>query len=88
MSALERHYTVQEIVKMWHWGKDRVIRAFQHEPDVIRYGHEGLMAHGRRPRKRRYYTYSIPESAVIRVHNRFLRKKHGVTSVTPCVGEA
>jgi hypothetical protein len=87
MSALEKHYTVKEIGEMWHWGKDRVIRAFEGEPDVMRDGHDGLMAQGRRPRKRRYWTYSIPESAVIRVHNRFL-KKHGVTAVMPRVEEA
>lgn len=88
MSALELHYTVKQIAKMWNWGKDRVIRAFESEPDIIRYGHDGLMAQGRRPRKRRYYTYSIPESVVIRVHNRFLRKKHGFNDVTPRVAEA
>lgn len=88
MAALEKHYTVKEIVAMWHWGKDRVIRAFENEPDVMRDGHEEIMARGRRPHKRRYFTYSIPESAVIRVHNRFLRKKHGVSDAMPRVAEA
>ena len=81
MAALEKHYTVKEIMAMWRWGKDRVIRAFENEPDVMRDGHEEIMAQGRRPHKRRYFTYSI------RVHNRFLRKKHGVSDVMPRVEE-
>lgn len=70
MAATEKHYSVPEIVKLWHWSTRRVIRVFGDEPGVLRWGHEGLRPQGRRARKRRYWTLSIPESVLERVHMR------------------
>ena len=62
--ALERHYTVQEIAKLWGFSRTTVTRYFEDEP--------GVLKHGKPPsRKRRsYVTLRIPESVLIRVHTR------------------
>jgi len=70
MGATEKHYSVPDIAKLWHWSARRVIQAFENEPGVLRWGHNGLTAQGRRARKRRYWTLSIPESVLVRVHMR------------------
>lgn len=62
--ALERHYTVREIAKLWGFSVPTVTRYFEDEP--------GVLKHGKPPsRKRRsYFTLRIPESVLIRVHTR------------------
>ena len=70
MSATEQHYSVSEVMKLWHWSRQTVIRMFENEPGIIRIGHEGSLPQGRRKRKRRHWTLSIPESVLVRVHMR------------------
>jgi predicted transcriptional regulator len=62
--ALERHYSVMEIAKIWNLSQQTVTKYFIEEP--------GVLKHGNAPtRKRRTYTtLRVPESVVIRVHNR------------------
>ncbi len=69
MSALEQHFSVQEISKLWGWSDDTVRRAFRHEPGVI------VIRHPERRGKRPYSKLSIPESVVIRVHEHLAIKK-------------
>jgi hypothetical protein len=69
MSALEQHFSVQEISKLWGWSEDTVRRAFRHEPGVI------VISHPERRAKRPYSRLSIPESVLVRVHERLAIKK-------------
>jgi hypothetical protein len=56
--ALERHYTPTELGKLWGYSPETIIRWFRHEPGVLR----------RQERKLAYLR--IPESVVLRVHQR------------------
>ena len=68
MSALEKHYTVEEIGDLWHLSRDTIRKLFQDEPGVLKIGElNGRLA---RKMKRRYISLRIPESVVIRVHQR------------------
>jgi hypothetical protein len=40
-TILERHYTIQELAKKWHFGVTTVRRWVDQEPDVVRYRAEG-----------------------------------------------
>lgn len=62
--ALERHYSVGEIVKLWGLSAKTVRRIFADEPDVILWGHEEERF------KRAYRTLRVPESVLQRVHRR------------------
>ncbi|HWQ52151.1 MAG TPA: hypothetical protein VN442_00605 [Bryobacteraceae bacterium] len=64
-AALERHYTVAEVAKMWNLSKDVIRELFAKEPGVLVVGDTA----GRRG-KRRYRTMRIPESVFQRVHRR------------------
>lgn len=69
MSALERHYTIPELVPLWHLSKATLNKLFRDEPGVLRLAHaENVRAH-----RRSYLSMRIPESVVQRVHAR-LRK--------------
>ena len=64
MSATERHYSVQELAEIWKVSEDTIRRLFREEPDVMKItGRPGL-------RKRRYVLLRLPESVVVRVHER------------------
>jgi hypothetical protein len=69
MSALEKHYTVAQIAELWGWSDDTVRRTFRHEPGVI------AITHPERRGKRPYSKLSIPESVLLRVHERLTVKK-------------
>jgi len=69
MSALEKHFTVQQVVELWGWSDDTVRRAFRNEPGVI------AITHPERRSKRPYSKLSIPESVLVRVHERLAVKK-------------
>lgn len=62
--AFERHYSVDEIARLWNLSKDSVRRLFRNELGVIAIS----------PRQRRgtrsYVTLRIPESVAERVHRR------------------
>jgi hypothetical protein len=68
MSAIEKHYSVQELAEIWNLSDDTIRRLFRDEPGVIRIN----ATHGRQ--KRRYVVLRLPESVVMRVHER-LRKQ-------------
>jgi len=64
-AALEKHYSVSEVCKLWGWSRTKVLEVFRDEPGV-------LQSHLRtlRPRKRQNVTVRIPESVLLRVHGR------------------
>jgi AraC-like DNA-binding protein len=62
--ALERHYTVPEIANLWGVSEKTVRRLFGDEDGVLRWGsHETS-------RKRGYHNLRVPQSVLIRVHQR------------------
>ncbi|MBB6144738.1 AraC-like DNA-binding protein [Silvibacterium bohemicum] len=65
--ALERHYTVAEIAKLWNISRQTLTKYFADEP--------GVLKHENTPSRylRSYCTLRIPESVVIRVHTRLKR---------------
>jgi hypothetical protein len=69
MSAMEQHYTPRQIADMWNWSVKTVIRRFRNEPGVLKIERPGTRT------KRRYSQISIPESTLLRVHERFVVKK-------------
>ena len=66
--ALERHYSVQEIADMWAMSPKTVRRLFENEGGVLRWGSEEQLTRHRR--RRGYCSLRIPESVLIRVHQR------------------
>lgn len=61
-AAIEKHYRVRELATLWGFSANTVIRIFDGEPGVIRL--ESCSG------RRKYATLSIPESVVLRVHER------------------
>ena len=61
-AALNKHYRVRELAALWGFSDNTIIRIFSSEPGVIRL-ESGV---GRR----KYTTLSVPESVVLRVHER------------------
>lgn len=72
MSALEKHYSAIEIAGLWALSPETIRRLFEHEPGVLRIS-EPSSRLGRKL-KRSYHTLRIPESVVIRVHQRLTRR--------------
>jgi hypothetical protein len=64
MSATERHYSVREVSDMWRFSPKTIIRLFQHEKGVLKIGSPETRF------KRKRFQLSIPESVLIRVHNK------------------
>jgi hypothetical protein len=62
--ALERHYSVAEIAKLWNMSRQTLTKYFADEPGVVK--HENAPSKTRRA----YCVLRIPESVVIRVHTR------------------
>ena len=62
--ALERHFTVPEIARRWGMSEKSVRRFFADEPGVLKWGSPETR------KKRRYCNLRIPESVMIRVHQR------------------
>ena len=69
--AFERHFSVQEIAKLWGFGVDVVRRIFANEEGVLKYSHPETL------HKRGYCTMKIPESVMQRVHRRLTQTKTG-----------
>jgi hypothetical protein len=69
LSALERHFSVRQVAELWSWSDDTVRRRFRHEPGVL------AISYQERRGKRPYAKLSIPESVLIRVHERLAVKK-------------
>ena len=64
MSATEQHYTVQQVAELWARSPRTVIRYFENEPGVIRFGK------GETRFKKKRIILSIPDSVLRRVHAR------------------
>ncbi|MGD0509160.1 MAG: hypothetical protein ABSA27_15265 [Terriglobales bacterium] len=62
--ALERHYSVAEVAKMWALSEKTVRRMFGDEDGVLNWGAPETR------RKRGYRTLRIPESVLHRVHRK------------------
>jgi len=69
MLAMEQHYTPRQIAEMWNWSAKKVIRTFKDEPGVLKTERPGTRT------KRRYSQISVPESVLLRVHQRLAVKK-------------
>ena len=62
--ALERHYTVSDLSKLWFFSENTIRRLFCHEPGVIKIARQPTRI------KRGYTSLRIPESVAQRVHKR------------------
>jgi len=62
--ALERHYTVSELSKLWFFSENTIRRLFSHEPGVIKISRQPTRI------KRGYTSLRIPERIAQRVHRR------------------
>lgn len=60
--ALEQHFSVSSLAKLWGCGGDTIRRLFRDEPGVVKLGHRD------RRNKRQYVTLLIPASVASRVH--------------------
>jgi hypothetical protein len=63
--AFEHHFTPKEIAKLWHKSEDTIRSLFRNEPGVI-----CIASMRSRKGTRRYESLSIPESVIVRVHQR------------------
>ncbi len=63
-SATERHYSPDELGKLWNLSVDTVRRLFEREPGVL------VVERARSRNARRYRTLRIPESVAECVHRR------------------
>jgi hypothetical protein len=64
MAALEKHYTVKEVASMWSLSDFTIRKIFKDEPGVIKIGE------GERRYKRSHFVLRIPESVLIRTHEK------------------
>jgi hypothetical protein len=65
--ALEKHYSVIEVAKLWGLSENTIRRMFTGEPGVVEWGSEESRF------KRAYKTMRIPESVLQRVHRRLAK---------------
>jgi hypothetical protein len=63
--ALEKHYRIPELARLLGFSDRTCIKLFEYESGVLHLG-----ADEDRKRRRRYVTLSVPESVVLRVHER------------------
>ena len=68
----ERHYSPQEVAKMWGLHPKTVRAVFEHEPEVLVLG-DGESTKGRMSRRKKR-TLRIPEHVLERVHMRLSSK--------------
>ena len=64
MAATERHYSVQEIAELWGYSAQTIRRLFGDEKGVLKIGSPETRF------KRKRWQLSVPESVLIRVHQR------------------
>ena len=62
-SALEKHYRIGELARLWGLGRETVRKLVKDDPGVIKI---------RLGRKKAHTIYSVPESAARRIHTRLL----------------
>jgi hypothetical protein len=75
-TALDEHYTVQELVALWKYSRRTVKRLVEKEPGVVRLGTE-------RPGKRPHYTLRIPASVARRIYARLVGEIEGPAKMPP-----
>ena len=63
-AVTERHYSPEDLGKLWNFSGDTVRRLFEREPGVL------VIERARSRNARRYRTLRIPESVAERVHRR------------------
>ena len=63
-AVTERHYSPEDLGKLWNVSGDTVRRLFEREPGVL------VIERARSRNARRYRTLRIPESVAERVHRR------------------
>jgi hypothetical protein len=74
--ALEKHYTVGEIAKLWQVSDDTVRNIFFDEPGVLKIGKASRLSGGRKKKLVRHWSLlRIPESVFVRVQNRLMHKR-------------
>jgi hypothetical protein len=71
LAALEKHYSVADLAKLWLFSESTVRRIFINEPGVLKLVHEETRF------KRRYTSIRIPEHVAKKVH----RRLQGTSSV-------
>ena len=64
LAALEKHYSVADLAKLWLFSESTVRRIFINEPGVLKLVHAETMY------KRRYTSLRIPEHIAKQVHRR------------------
>jgi hypothetical protein len=69
----QRHYTLDELAKVWHVSRRTLDSWFRHEPGVIRWGAGKLT----KARKRTHVSLRVPESVARRVYRAHTRKELG-----------
>lgn len=62
--ALERHYSVCEIAKLWNLSEKTVRKMLDGQEGVVTWGSEEKVG------KRGYRTMRVPESVLVRIHGR------------------
>jgi hypothetical protein len=85
LAALEKHYSVADLAKLWLFSESTVRRIFINEPGVLKLVHEETRY------KRRYTSLRIPEHIAKQVHRRlegspsenFQRMSNGRKPVAP-----
>jgi hypothetical protein len=63
--AMEAHFSIEEVAKRWGLHQDTIRKYFRDEPGVI------VISGGKQQRNR---TMRIPESVVLRVHQRITQQ--------------
>jgi AraC-like DNA-binding protein len=67
MGAFEKHYSVKELSELWNFSENTIRRTFKDETGVLRKGRPETRF------RRKHWTLSIPESVVMRVHQKISR---------------
>jgi hypothetical protein len=62
-TAFERHYRIGDLARLWGLGRETVRKLVKDDPGVVKI---------RMGRRKAHTIYSIPESAVRRIHTRLL----------------
>lgn len=69
MAAVEKHFTVQQVVDLWGYSTSMIRKMFSNEDGVLRVGHAET-----RFRRKRFHL-RIPESVLMRVHQKMIIRK-------------
>jgi hypothetical protein len=67
-TAFERHYRIGDLSRLWGLGRETVRKLIKDDPGVIKI---------RLGQRKAHTIYSVPESAVRRIHTRLLNAGHG-----------